>query len=403
MVDFARGSQPAPRRPERPRQLSPHIKEVLDFLGAAWHKAKGKPWADGTLTPFRDQHGVVYVAMGSADRLEYFPVGSDRFRLLVMAGQLSLHADRPTETWCEVADAFREATKGWIHFPLVHRRGWCDGALIYDLGDRCGAFVRVDDEGWTIEPGVKPQFRRDHALKATPRPKQDRPLWELMEQLFFGVDEGTRLVLAALLTGAFDSRLETPWPLIVSDVAGVRHGTRRAIKTLLDPTRGSLDRPTRSDELDQALSRQLIADFGDLHDWSRPLVKRLVYNPLTCLPAGNLTERPCVLLDGVNEPAYDRALLERCVPIALDRPALVSDELGSEFLGAVFDVLSQCQLRRENFDPAWQPGPLAGFAAHGQAVAVALGFEASCFDEALCEQLALRDRLVVGSDGGPPW
>lgn len=109
-----------------------------------------------------------------------------------------------------------------------------------------------------------------------------------------------------------------------------------------------------------------------------------------------------MVLDGVDAPAYPRTLVDRCVPISVSRGAAVTRELHAEFLGATFDVLSRRMVRREAFDPAWLPGPLAGFAAHGQAVAEVLGFESSCFDEALCEQLAIRDRLAADS-AQPPW
>ncbi|QDT70370.1 hypothetical protein MalM25_33180 [Planctomycetes bacterium MalM25] len=374
------------------------------MLGARLWEGSGASWANGRVSVFRDQHDVPHVASGAGDRLEYLPVESERF----LFWSARNYAVRPPATGIPKADQFRRAAERGFRVTLTHRTRVVDDAVLVAVGNREDEHVRIDKGCWDLQPGSFPCFCAPDSREQLPVPTGGGDLWELLEPLFGCLEQGPKLLAAAMLTGAFDPRVETPWLLLVGDRESGREGIRHAVKSLIDPVSGTIDHPADSGELDDELGRQRVAELGKVSAWPRPLLDRLLGSPLAALPAGDASERPWLVLDGIAEPVYPRPLLQRCIPIEATgschlpaTPEFV--QRWPQLLGALFDTLALAIPRRRVVGSAWFPRELASFVAHGHAVAHVLGFEASCFDEALSEQLARRDRLVQTAPVGPPW
>jgi len=335
---------------------------------------------------------------------ELWPVQSSRFRAWLAHRFYAAYQQAPTSS--VVADVLqvlegRARFEGPTH-ELHNRFARHEGALWIDMADEAWRAIRVDADGWEVVTDPPPLFRRYAHQKPHPEPTETdaHRLPELLAP-FINVageteaerEEARLLVLVWLVTALLP---EIPRPPLVphGPHGSAKTFTSRILLSLVDPSATPMPRfPRGDDEMAQTLDHHAALGFDNLSNLSRRdsdtlcravtgdgFTKRKLYSDdedvLYCF-------RRVLVLNGINVPAQQPDLLDRCLLVELDHidtdDRRAEEELWAAFrsvrpraFGAMLDALAKAHAREPDVDLEVLPR-MADWTRWGHAVADALG------------------------------
>lgn len=249
------------------------------------------------------------------------------------------------------------AHKGGDVRELHTRAAFHEGGVLYELAP--GRVVRVDEEGWKIDPDPPVHFRAVKNLKPLPNPAPGGTLEDVAKWVNLKTDRDRRLFLTYITLAAL---AHIPRPILeATGVMGSGKSTAsRIVKRLLDPTGNEAVTIDRRDFLQKASHGYilLLDNQNSLPEWFQDTLcrlvtgesdsKRLLYSDDDDLV---WSMQRVVLLNGINPPSERGDVQDRTLPIEFERldkrNRLPEDDFWMQFylkhpelLGAVFDGLA---------------------------------------------------------------
>lgn len=297
---------------------------------------------------------------------------------------------------------------------LNNRVARVEGQIYYDLADTDWSRVVIGPDGWTVEGGDSPLFRRFAHQKRQVLPERGGDVWRIFD--FLNVTERHRLLLLCWLIAGFIP--DIPHPIL--DFYGEKGAGKtiggRVLRRLLDPSAAeSLAFPTDKRELVQQLSHHYAPIYDNL-DNLPPLISDIFCRAVT---GEAFSKRELfsddddviyayvrvLLLNGINVAPQRPDLLDRSILIGLERISGVmrreEKQLWKDFelarpsiLGGIFDALVVALRVVDNLRlPELER--MADFNRYGAAIAFALGREPDEFVEAYSENIRQQSREAV--------
>jgi hypothetical protein len=315
-----------------------------------------------------------------------------------------------------IKDAITTLT-GMTLYGGEHRRSWLrtaylDDKYYLDLCNEDWVVVEITAGEWTLIPKSLAAFRRSpiSLALAHPRPRGDlEPLWDLVN-----IPEQARILVITYLIDCL--RPNTHYPILVleGEQGSAKSTTQRFLKMLIDPSAVLLRVPPKKIE-------DIYVGTGNDHLMSFNNLSRLspeLQDALCCFSTGGThTGRTLysntdetiinimspIMLNGISGLVTRQDLMERCIYLDLQRIAdggrrtdteldQLFEELMPQLLGALLDIMASAmallpEVSRDNLPR------MADYCLLGRAVASAMGFEPSYFDEAYAKnQLAALER-----------
>jgi hypothetical protein len=240
---------------------------------------------------------------------------------------------------------------------LHTRAAFHEGAVFYELA--AGRVVRVDEDGWQLDPDPPVYFRAVKNLKALPDPARRGRLEGVAEWVNLKTDRDRRLYLTYVTLAALP---HIPRPILqTTGVMGAGKSTAgRVVKRLMDPTGNETVTIDRRDFLQKASHCYILMldNQNSLPEWFQDMLcrlvtgesdsKRVLYSDDEDLV---WSMQRAVLLNGINPPSDRGDVQDRTLPIELERldkrKRLPEDDFWMQFslkhpelLGAVFDALA---------------------------------------------------------------
>jgi hypothetical protein len=299
---------------------------------------------------------------------------------------------------------------------LHTRAAWHNGTLYYEL--RPGRVVVVDAAGWRIAADPPVLFRRFPNLKALPDPERGGSIKDLASSYAnLKTNRDKRLFTAYAVT--------LPLPHIgrpifnASGAMGSGKTTiQRLLKRLIDPTAPETVRLDPRDFLQKASHAfaVMLDNQNTIPEWGADTVCRLVTGEadskrrLYTDDEDVIIElRRAVLLNGINVPTDRGDVLDRSLPIELERISdgerRTEEELWERFeaehprlLGALFDTLSKAIAHKPSLELSRRPR-LADWGEYAASVYEVMGWGAEQFLSDWDEVVKVQNQATL--DGSP--
>ena len=255
---------------------------------------------------------------------------------------------------------------------LHTRAAFNEGAVFYELSP--GRVVRIDEDGWRMDPDPPVHFRAIKNLQPLPTPIPGGKLEDFTEWVNLKTDRDRRLFLT-YVTLALLAHIARPI-LEMTGVMGAGKSTAcRIVKKMLDPTSNEAVTIDRRDFLQKAAHCYILMldNQNSLPEWFQDTLcrlvtgesdsKRVLYSDDEDLV---WSMKRAVLLNGINPPSERGDVQDRTLPIELDRldkrERLPEDDFWLRFslkhpelLGAEFDALSGALRQRHTVKLAERP------------------------------------------------
>lgn len=280
---------------------------------------------------------------------------------------------------------------------LHTRAAFHEGAVFYELAP--GRVVRVDEDGWQLDPDPPVYFRAVKNLKGLPDPARGGTLEDVAEWVNLKTDRDRRLFLAHI---ALTPLPHIPRPILqTTGVMGSGKSTAcRVVKRLADPTANEAVTIDRRDFLQKAAHCYilLLDNQNSLPEWFQDTLCRLVTGESDSKRVLYTDEEDlvwsmqrAVLLNGINPPTDRGDVQDRTLPIELERldkrKRLPEDDFWMQFslkhpelLGAVFDALAGALRERHTVELAERPR-LADWGLYAAALYESQGWGVETFVE----------------------
>jgi hypothetical protein len=279
---------------------------------------------------------------------------------------------------------------------LHTRAAFHEGAVFYQL--RPGRVVRIDEEGWRLDPNPPVTFRNMKNLRALPDPREGGKLENLARWVNLKTDRDRRLYLAYVTLVAL---AHIPRPiLLATGVMGAGKSTAtRVVKRLMDPTSSEAITIDRRDFLQKASHCyiMMLDNQNSLPEWALDTLCRLVTGESDSKRVLYTDDEDLiwamkrgVLLNGINPPSERSDVQDRTLPIELERidkrKRLPEDDFWMQFafevpelLGAVFTALSGALRKRESVQLEERPR-LADWGLYAAALYESQGWAVKTFE-----------------------
>jgi hypothetical protein len=280
---------------------------------------------------------------------------------------------------------------------LHTRAAFHEGAVFYELAP--GRVVRIDEEGWRLDPYPPVYFRGVKNLRPLPTPVSGGKLEDVTEWVNLKTDRDRRLFLT-YVTLALLAHVARPI-LEMTGVMGAGKSTAcRIVKKMLDPTSNEAVTIDRRDFLQKAAHCYVLMldNQNSLPEWFQDTLcrlvtgesdsKRVLYSDDEDLV---WSMKRAVLLNGINPPSERGDVQDRTLPIELERldkrKRLPEDDFWLRFslkhpelLGAVFDALSGALRQRHTVELTERPR-LADWGLYAAALYESQGWGVNTFVE----------------------
>jgi hypothetical protein len=255
---------------------------------------------------------------------------------------------------------------------LHTRAAFHEGAVFYELAP--GRVIRVDEEGWQLDPNPPVYFRAVKNLKGLPDPARGGRLEDAAEWVNLKTDRDRRLFLTYVTLAPLP---HIPRPILqTTGVMGSGKSTAcRVVKRLFDPTGNEAVTIDRRDFLQKAAHCYilLLDNQNSLPEWFQDTLCRLVTGESDSKRVLYTDEEDlvwsmqrAVLLNGINPPTDRGDVQDRTLPIELERldkrERIAEDDFWMQFslkhpelLGALFDALADALKERHTVKLAERP------------------------------------------------
>jgi hypothetical protein len=296
---------------------------------------------------------------------------------------------------------------------LHTRAAFHEGAVFYQLGP--GRVVKIDEEGWRLEPAPPVTFRSVKNLRELPDPVPDGNLSDVADLVHLKTERDRRLFLTHITLVAL---AHIPRPILqATGVMGAGKSTAcRVVKRMMDPTSTESVTVDRRDFLQKASHCYILMldNQNSLPDWALDTLCRLVTGESDSKRVLYTDEEDLVwsmkrgvLLNGINAPSERGDVQDRTLPIELDRidkrQRLPEDDFWIQFslkhpemLGAIFDTLAGALRERHTVELAERPR-LADWGLYAAALYQAQGWGVEQF---VCDWQGVEDAQHQGTLDG---
>ncbi len=240
---------------------------------------------------------------------------------------------------------------------LHTRAAFHEGAVFYELAP--GRVVRIDENGWKLDPNPPVFFRAVKNLKPLPNPAPGGKLEGVTKWVNLKTDKDRRLFLTYITLVAL-AHIARPILEVTGVMGAGKTMASRFVKRMLDPTGNETVTIDRRDFLQKADHCYLVMldNQNSLPEWAQDTLCRLVTGESDSKRVLYSDDddhvwsmKRAVLLNGINPPSERGDVQDRTLPIELERidkrERLPEDDFWMQFslahpelLGAVFDALS---------------------------------------------------------------
>lgn len=298
---------------------------------------------------------------------------------------------------------------------LHTRAAWHEGALYYEL--RPGRVVKVDADGWGFAESPPVLFRRFPNLKALPDPAFGGSL-EVLDTLVNLKGERDRRLFVAYLTTVPLAHVGRPIFSAAGAMGSGKTTIQRLVKRTWDPTAPETVRFDPRDFLQKVLHAFIVMldNQNTLPEWAADILCRLVTGEAdskrrlyTDDEDVIIEARRAVALNGINVPTDRSDVLDRMLPVELeripDRERRTEEELWERFeaehrklLGALFGVLSQAIAHKPSLKLSRRPR-LADWGEYAASVYEVMGWGAEQFLNDWEKVVKVQNQVTL--DGSP--
>ncbi len=362
---------------------------------------------------FHDPTGNAFAAINFDGHMEVWPLRAKRYDHWLRLSFFRLYHKAPG------GDAVRTALgvlEGMAVFdgreiPLANRVALHEGAIYYDLTDAKWRAVRIDSHGWEVVEHPPVLFRRYAHQRPQVVPVDGGDASDIFR--FLNVRLQDRLLLLVWLIAAFIPNIPHPISEFHGGKGSGKSMGQKLIRRLIDPSELELlSFPNEVRELVQQLSHHYSPCYDNidgLHPWLSDLLCRAV-------TGDGFSKRELfsddddiiykyirvILLNGINIVAQRPDLLDRTIPMQLER--LTTEQRREEsdlwkifesvrpgLMGAIFTAVSEAMriyptLRLKHLER------MADFTRWGAAIAEALGYGAESFLSAYTMNISAQTR-----------
>jgi hypothetical protein len=344
-----------------------------------------------------------YATVRVDDRLETYRLSSSAFRVWMTRRFFKEFGGAPSSQ--AVSDAIHILTAQAIFdgptIEVKTRTAFHRGAIVIDLGDTKRRVVRVTQHGWRVISNVNApvRFVRRQGLLPLPMPSKRGDI-NLLRRFVNVRDEQSWILLVGWLVHALYPKGPFAILVISGEQGSAKSTTARMLQKLIDPNKGSLRRPPKSEQdLMIGASNTWLFALDNLSGLRNDLSDTLC----TVATGGGYAARSLftndeesiidvqrpVLLNGIDELSRRADLLDRAVLLQL--PAIPENQRRAEsdlwqeydaalpqIFGAILDALVAVLQHREEIHLPTSPR-MADFAKTVCAAEVAFGWEAGTF------------------------
>ncbi len=240
---------------------------------------------------------------------------------------------------------------------LHTRAAFHEGAVFYQLAP--GRVVRIDENGWKLDPNPPVFFRAVKNLNPLPNPAPGGKLEGVTKWVNLKSSKDRRLFLTYITLVAL-AHIARPILEVTGVMGAGKTMASRFVKRMLDPTGNETVTIDRRDFLQKADHCYLVMldNQNSLPEWAQDTLCRLVTGESDSKRVLYSNDddhvwsmKRAVLLNGINPPSERGDVQDRTLPIELERidkrERLPEDDFWMQFslahpelLGAVFDALS---------------------------------------------------------------
>src|SRR5215211_3923885 len=280
---------------------------------------------------------------------------------------------------------------------LHTRAAFHEGAVFYELAP--GRVVRIDENGWKLDPDPPVYFRAVKNLKSLPDPAPGSALEDITKWVNLKTDRDKRLFLT-LITLSTLPHIARPILQATGVMGSGKSTASKVVKRLLDPTANEAVTIDRRDFLQKAAHCYilLLDNQNSLPEWFQDTLCRLVTGESDSKRVLYTDEEDlvwsmqrAVLLNGINPPTDRGDVQDRTLPIELERldkrRRIPEDDFWLQFslkhpelLGAVFDALAGALKERHTLKLSERPR-LADWGLYDAALYKAQGWGVETFVE----------------------
>jgi hypothetical protein len=298
---------------------------------------------------------------------------------------------------------------------LHTRAAWHDGALYYEL--RLGRVVKVGAGRWDFEPSPPVLFRRFPNLKPLPDPAFGGTLEVLDALVNLKGERDRRLFVAYVATGPL-AHVGRPIFTTAGAMGSGKTTIQRLVKRTWDPTAPETVRFDPRDFLQKVLHAFIVMldNQNTIPEWAADTLCRLVTGEAdskrrlyTDDEDVIIEARRAVALNGINVPTDRGDVLDRMLPVELeripDRERRTEEELWELFeaehprlLGALFVTISQAIAHKPSLKLSRRPR-LADWGEYAAAVYEVMGWGAEQFLKDWDEVVKAQNQATL--DGSP--
>ena len=362
---------------------------------------------------FSDELNETYVRIDYGDHKKIHRVESKQLALFIIKSVWYTDHSVPNQATIDSIVKLLSC-KALFEGPKCHlynRAAHSGEAIFYDMADDEGRAIKIDIDGWSIDPTPPILFRNYKHQAPQIEPEMGGDAWLLFEFIRI-TDEGTQLLLLTWIAACFLP--DIPHPIV--NLHGVQGSGKslasRRLRSLTDPSAiASLSLPRDVEQMIQTLDHHWQPAFDNIDkltsEQSDTLCRAVTgdgHSRRSLYTNDEVTLRSyrrCIVLNGINNPAFKPDILDRSIMIELERiPNTERKEesrLNAEWevarpliLGGILDALAQAI----SIYPTVQCNELprmADFARWGCAISQGLGRSQDDFLKAMFGNIQIQN------------
>lgn len=287
-------------------------------------------------------------------------------------------------------------------------------SFYYDLADSKWRVVKVDSEGWEITEHPY-KFKRAGNTAAQVEPKTGGDLGRVLPYISVK-GKAEQVLLQVYLVACLVPDIPHPLLLLTGEKGAAKSTLTRIIRRLVDPADEELLTLSSSpEELGLLLARNYVASFDNLDgmkSWQSDMLAKAV-------TGGGISKKKlytddgeiilkfkrCIVLNGINSAVTKSDLLDRTIPLMLERIDKGKRREEGEFwkafeadrpmiLGGMFDILAKAMRIYPTVKLSELPR-MADFCRWGYAIAEAMGIDGKIFMDMYSGAITHQNEVAI--------